>query len=292
MPYYRRDNQSYVNDFISEAKPYHTKIREYVLNYDNTEPWDGDVTDFDVASYYDSTLGYYRKPNTSSADDVARLKAGTNSQYNSNKAFIVKELVIENGGTAYTVPPVITISGGGGTGATATAVIDTGVVTSIIITNPGSGYTSTPTVTFSGSAGTTASAYARLSNEQIRTFESTLKFDRIKYTTEVKEWVAETAYSSGDKITYLGEAYTANIDFTSGVTFTSDNLTVIADETFTNAMDRSIAYYQPTSTQPAKQLENLFYGIEYPRNKIIGPTFDQEPGFSRGGFDSVPFDNF
>ena len=292
LPYYRRDNQSYVNDFISEAKPYHTKIREYVLNYDNTEPWDGDVTDFDVASYYDSTLGYYRKPNTSSTDDVNRLKAGANSQYNNNKTFIVKELVIENGGTSYSVPPVVTISGGGGTGATATAVIDSGVVTSITITNAGSGYTSTPTVTISDSAGTTAQAYARLSNEQIRTFESTLKFDRIKYTTEVKEWVAETAYNSGDKITYLGEAYTANIDFTSGATFTSDNLTVIADETFTNAMDRSIAYYQPTNKQPAKQLENLFYGIEYPRNKIVGPTFEQEPGYARGGFDATPFDNF
>jgi hypothetical protein len=292
LPYYRRENQSYVNDFISEAKPYHTKIREYVLNYDNTEPWDGDVTDFDVASYYDTDLGLYRKPNTNSADDLARLQAGINSPYNANKTFIVKELVIENAGTSYTVPPVITISGGGGTGATATAVIDTGVVTSVTVTNPGTGYTSTPTVTFSDSAGTTAQAYARLSNEQIRTFESTLKFDRIKYTSEVKEWAGETSYNAGDKITHLGEAYTANIDFTSGVTFTSDNLTVIADETFTNAMDRSIAYYQPTSTQPAKQLENLFYGIEYPRNKIIGPTFDQEPGYARGGFDSVPFDNF
>ena len=292
LPYYRRDNQTYVNDFIAEAKPYHTKVREYVLNYNNTEPWGGDVTDFDVASYYDTTLGYYRKPNTNSTEDVNRLKAGANSQYNSNKTSIVKELIIEKAGTSYTVPPVITISGGGGTGATATAVIAVGVVTSIIVTNQGTGYTSTPTVTFSSSSGITASAYARLSNAQIRTFESTLKFDRIKYTSNIKEWKANTAFTSGDRITHKGEAYTANENFTSGLTFTSDSLTVIADETFTNAMDRAIAYYQPTSKQPAKQLENLFYGIEYPRNKITGPTFDKEPGYARGGFDSIPFDNF
>ena len=292
LPYYRRDNQTYVSEFIQEAKPYHTKIREYVLNYDNTEPWDGDVTDFDVASYYDSTLGYYRKPNTSSTDDVNRLKAGANSQYNNNKTFIVKELVIENAGSGYTVPPIITISGGGGTGATATAVIDSGTVSSIVITSEGSGYTTTPTVEFSNSPGVKATAYARLSNEKIRTFDQTLKFDRIRYTSDFKEWAANTNFTSGDKITYQGEAYTATANFTSGETFTSDSLTVIADESISNAMDRAIAYYQPTNKQPAKQLENLFYGIEYPRNKIVGPTFDQSPGFGRSGFDNVPFDNF
>ena len=292
LPYYRRDNQTYVNDFIAEAKPYHTKIREYILNYNKTEPWGGDVTDFDVASYYDTDLGYYRKPNTTSTADVNRLKAGANSQYNDNKTFKIKELVIEVAGSGYTVPPVITITGGGGSGAAATAIIESGVVTGITVTNQGTGYTTTPDVTFSNSSGIRTTAYAMLSNEQIRTFESTLKFDRIKYTSDIKEWKANTAFTSGDTITNKGEAYTANEDFTSGETFTSDSLTVIADETFTNAMDRAIAYYQPTKSQPAKQLENLFYGIEYPRNKIIGPTFDLDPGFSRSGFDATPFDNF
>ncbi|MGY8867751.1 MAG: hypothetical protein ACKVJK_19270, partial [Methylophagaceae bacterium] len=231
LPYYRRDNQTYVNDFIAEAKPYHTKIREYVLNYNKTEPWGGDVTDFDVASYYDTDLGYYRKPNTTSTADVNRLKAGANSQYNDNKTFKIKELVIEVAGSGYTVPPVITITGGGGSGAAATAIIESGVVTGITVTNQGTGYTTTPDVTFSNSSGIRTTAYAILSNEQIRTFESTLKFDRIKYTSDIKEWKANTAFTSGDTITNKGEAYTANEDFTSGETFTSDSLTVIADET-------------------------------------------------------------
>jgi hypothetical protein len=54
---------------------------------------------------------------------------------------------ITDGGYGYVSNPVITITGGGGTGAKATATQFNGVVTSITITNPGVGYTSAPTIT-------------------------------------------------------------------------------------------------------------------------------------------------
>jgi hypothetical protein len=64
---------------------------------------------------------------------------------------------ITSGTTTYTVPPSVTIAGGGGTGATAVAVLDSSkVVKSIEISNPGQGYISAPTMTFSG--GTVATA--------------------------------------------------------------------------------------------------------------------------------------
>jgi large repetitive protein len=53
---------------------------------------------------------------------------------------------LQSGGSDYTTPAII-ITGGGGTGATATARVSNGVIFGIIITNPGSGYTSAPTVT-------------------------------------------------------------------------------------------------------------------------------------------------
>ena len=53
---------------------------------------------------------------------------------------------ITDGGAGYTTAPIITISGGGGTGARAVATVEGGVVTSITILNPGNGYTSTPTL--------------------------------------------------------------------------------------------------------------------------------------------------
>jgi hypothetical protein len=54
---------------------------------------------------------------------------------------------ITDGGYGYVENPVVTITGGGGTGAKATATQFNGVVTSITINNSGSGYTSTPTIT-------------------------------------------------------------------------------------------------------------------------------------------------
>ena len=60
--------------------------------------------------------------------------------------FIVGATIV-NQGNGYTDNPIITITGGGGNGAKATASQFNGVVTSITITNPGSGYTSTPTIT-------------------------------------------------------------------------------------------------------------------------------------------------
>jgi len=51
------------------------------------------------------------------------------------------------GGAGYIAVPAVSISGGGGSGATASAVIKDGVVTTIIITDGGTGYTSAPTVT-------------------------------------------------------------------------------------------------------------------------------------------------
>ena len=68
--------------------------------------------------------------------------------------------VITAAGTGYTTAPTIAFSGGGGTGAAATATVAGGLITGITITNPGSGYTSTPTIAFSGGGGTGGAATA------------------------------------------------------------------------------------------------------------------------------------
>jgi autotransporter-associated beta strand protein len=63
---------------------------------------------------------------------------------------------INGGTTVYLAAPTVTISGGGGTGATATAVLTSGVVSGIMITNAGTGYTTAPTIAFTGGTVTTA----------------------------------------------------------------------------------------------------------------------------------------
>lgn len=77
---------------------------------------------------------------------------------------VVSAINVTAGGSGYTSAPTVSFTGGGGTGAAATAVIDpqTGKVISVIVTNNGSGYTSAPTVSFTGGGGTSAAATAKI----------------------------------------------------------------------------------------------------------------------------------
>lgn len=82
---------------------------------------------------------------------------------------IVKSIVITAQGTGYTTVPSVTITGGGGSGATATAIISGGKVTGITITSKGtlavgSYYTSAPIVSISGGGGTGAVATATITS--------------------------------------------------------------------------------------------------------------------------------
>ena len=75
----------------------------------------------------------------------------------------VKEVRITNAGSGYTSsdPPTVTITGGNGTGAAATAVIVDNGVQTLSISTAGTGYFIAPTVTISGPAvGTTATSKA------------------------------------------------------------------------------------------------------------------------------------
>jgi hypothetical protein len=67
-------------------------------------------------------------------------------------------VTIVAGGVGFTSAPTIGFTGGGGTGAAATAVVTGGKLTAINVTNGGSGYNSTPTVTITGGGGSLASA--------------------------------------------------------------------------------------------------------------------------------------
>jgi hypothetical protein len=79
---------------------------------------------------------------------------------------VIKSITVTNVGSNYTVP-TITISGGGGSGATANiSAATTGVkgISTIVLTSRGVGYTSVPTVEIKGATGTGAVATVSLSN--------------------------------------------------------------------------------------------------------------------------------
>ena len=74
----------------------------------------------------------------------------------------VGSVTVTNAGAGYTTVPTVAFSGGGGTGAAATATIAGGRVSGITVTNQGANYTSAPTVAITGGGGAGATGTAVL----------------------------------------------------------------------------------------------------------------------------------
>ena len=84
--------------------------------------------------------------------------------YFDRKYFVVKDIVVTNGGSGYTTPPIVTIDAPTGPGiavpAQATATVENGAVTVVTVRSAGSQYTGVPNITFSGGGGSNAAATA------------------------------------------------------------------------------------------------------------------------------------
>ncbi len=92
---------------------------------------------------------------------VAIVGTGTGATAIARLGLTAQSFTVTTGNRVYTANPTITISGGGGTGATASPVMTGGQVTGITITAAGAGYTSAPTATVTGgtSTGTTTTTF-------------------------------------------------------------------------------------------------------------------------------------
>ncbi len=100
---------------------------------------------------------------TTLIDDVKSSKTtdsinSRSSGYQTTMVYALTGVKVVNGGLGYTSVPTVAISGGGGTGATATATFAAGKVSAITVTSVGSGYKTAPTITVSGGGGIGASA--------------------------------------------------------------------------------------------------------------------------------------
>ena len=303
---FKYDNTTFIEKFIEEVKPYKTTIREYISKYDKLDTFQGDTTDFDVHAFYDEELQLFRKPSGQYTGDETKWTQGLNKPWGENYGYKLDSISLVNDGTGYISDPTVTISApqmSGGIQATATAKTNGDVIISITVTNKGSGYTQNPTITITGS-GTGIKVSPRLVNNTTRSFDTTIKFDRITYASSVKDWVKNTSYSLNDIVAYQNtttltqEVYKVTTPFTSGETFSTEDSTgasimsVYADENFTNTADRIGAYYYPTSGMIGDDLELLQKGTGYLGNKVTGPGFDQNPGFDSSNFDVIGFDNF
>jgi len=296
---YTTGTDSWIESYINEVKPFHTKLREYKLGYNAPEQHDGVITDFDNPPFYDDSISKIRSINP--ATEATRLTQYPWQLWYDYHRKHVESITVFYGGSGYEVAPTVTITGDDSTSATATATITDGSVTSITVTGIGFGYSTTPTVTITGGKadGSTptdvAKAYANLGNDLVRDFNTTIKFDRIASTSTVVEWRANTSYNSNDKIRYNNELYKAVSAFTSTTDF-DDNIGAVSkyygDESGLTAADRIKGFYTPASGMPGNELSQVMSGVDYGGTMVTGLLFTQSQGWDNSAWYDYPWDNY
>ncbi len=132
------------------------------------------------------------------------------------------------GGSGYINPPVITISGGGGSGTTAEATISGGSISGIVITNPGSGYSFAPTVTIStggGGSGRALDVATLASNSGTGGLTFTGSGVTALNSSGQSTYQGPTQISGGKLLVTGGFTNTSGINVASGATFGGDGAT-------------------------------------------------------------------
>ena len=166
---YIPDNQTYYESYINEVKPYRTSIREYKIDYEGSDEYYGDTTDFDIPATYISSINGYRSPNgTGTNDELFLSTLPQYSQWYNNYTYGISNVALANPGQGYFLTPTVTVIGGGGTGANIIAHVNfsSNTISRFEVIDPGTGYTSNPTLFINGT-GANAVGYATLTNEYL-----------------------------------------------------------------------------------------------------------------------------
>ena len=193
---YPVDNLSNFEDYIAEVKPYRTKIREYVSNYDKLDTAQLPITDFDLMPIYDTNklaLVNTTVTNGKIFSDNANIQTYPWKFWLDNVGFVVTDIILTSGGSGYITPPVVVITSTSGSGATARAFINSGKVNRIVLLTQGTDYLSAPTITLDGGLGfngVSATAVAIIGDSVIRSTRVSMKFDR--HTT--KNYITQLQY--------------------------------------------------------------------------------------------------
>jgi hypothetical protein len=167
-------------------------------------------------------------------------------------------------------------------------------ITSVVIVNPGSGYISTPAIAFVGGNGTGGRAAAVMGNNLIRSFSTTIKYDRYQYYSDVIPWSSTGIYENGTLVRYDDRVWQANNTDSSsavvGPVFNPDDWLLVNAATL-SGVNRTMGLYVPTANLPGLDLPLLIDGISYPGVQVSAPGFDQNTGFDVGGYDKNPYDD-
>lgn len=309
---YSRDNQEFVLDYIQEVKPYHVQVREFNLRYNGFDQWFGDMADFDLPAYYNTSLQVpqFTSPILLPYDHGTAFNSETNnlsdlpanstvwaswpySQWYNNYLLQLDSVALIASGSGYTEPPEVVITANPNdtapsVPAQAVAVLNSlGEVVAINVTVNGAGYRSTPTVTFVGGNGSGAVAYPRMTNDVIRQFRTVIRYDRFQYKTVIQDWNSNGTYPNGTLVRYDNRVWSAqNADGSSAVvgpTFELENWQLVNAATYTypgtdqptglTGVDRTMGLYVPGANEYGLELPLLVDGVDYPGVQVWGDYF-------------------
>jgi hypothetical protein len=158
--YFPLTKDIYEIKFVGKEEPFFQfgKIQFYAITAEiyevGSDSFETGVEEIDdVEELFDPAIKLFMDPGGSGDFIVGEEIVGDEFLAKATSAITgdaVSGITISDGGAHYKVatPPSVTISGGGGTGATATTTVSsTGIVNGIAITSGGSGYSSAPTIT-------------------------------------------------------------------------------------------------------------------------------------------------
>ena len=267
-------------------------VREYLINYEGSDIGRIAATDFDIPAYYDADYNLWRSPNNEHARDELLLSA--NNQYANwfaHHSYSISHVLVSHKGRGYsaTVPVELRVIGGGlpdksPNHAKLEAVFDyyNGTLMKVNVLSEGSGYTSTPTIIIpsdgqDSQGRQTAVCYPVMKNKTVRSFDTAIKFDRISYSSTVKQWEKNTDYLFNDVVAFDNKAYLVPIALNSGNYFNPVEYSMMSDADLICANDRVSVFYSPNANMLPSDPAQLFDGVEYPGNKVDGSTFNNDP---------------
>jgi len=207
---YQADNLANFEDYVNEVKPYKTKVREYISNYDSLDPAKLPITDFDLQPIYQNNA--LTVINTFVDNGKLSTTNAIVQQYPwkfwlDNGGFEVVDLKLTSSGSKYITEPEVIITSDSGSGATARAFISNEKINRIILLTPGSGYLSAPKIEIRGGTlidGTSATASAIIGNSVVRGTLVGIKFDRINSTYFItQQSKTETFTGTGSRQQFL-----------------------------------------------------------------------------------------
>ncbi len=259
-----------------------------------------------ILTPYDHATNQLFNTNSDTAPTSVLWSEWPYSQWIGNYLLSLRSVKLLDQGSGYTSVPSVIIQGDAAVQAQAEAVIDSeGHVVAINVVSPGAGYSTTPTVIIQSPTGTGARGYAVMVNRNaadfdefvynvnppvsvtdweadtgntlgltnVRSFKTTIKFDRYQYSSSIDAWSTSGIYAVGDRVRYTDSVWEATEDNGPAAEFSLAQWTEVSAADL-SGVDRTMGYYVPGINEPGLELPLLVNGVDFPGVQVFGHDFD------------------